>query len=128
MPSPTQCTRHVLRHYLHLPLTDSEGRAGAGLLADGDAVPGDGGVGLGEEALLHALPRALPVAQHLGNVLFIVATENICTDRGAAGLLVGLHAAEALCLDLAPAQRVAQHQQVHPHVAVRRPAVPLKQV
>ena len=57
---------------MYYVLTDSEGGAGAGLLADGNAVPGDGGVWLGEEALLHALPRTLAIAQHLHSVLLIV--------------------------------------------------------
>ena len=58
--------------YVLYALTDSEGGAGAGLLADGDAVPGDGGVWLGEEALLHALPRTLAIAQHLHTGLSLV--------------------------------------------------------
>ena len=70
MPRTTQCTR-LCMYYV---LTDSEGGAGAGLLADGDAVPGDGGVWLGEEALLHALPRTLAIAQHLHTGLLFIAT------------------------------------------------------
>ena len=56
-------------------LTDGEGCAGGGLLADGDAVPRDGGLRLGEEA-----PRGAAVA--------------VAHDGGAGGLLVGLDAAE----------------------------------
>ena len=57
-------------------LTDGEGRARGGLLADGDAVPRDGRLGLREEAARGAA---------------IVAVAHDC---GAGGLLVGLDAAE----------------------------------
>ena len=56
-------------------LTDGEGCAGGGLLADGNAVPGDGRLWLGEEA-----PRGAAVA--------------VAHDGRAGGLLVGLDAAE----------------------------------
>ena len=86
-------------------LTHSEGAAGGGLFADGDAVPGDGGVWLWEQAL----GRAASLAQH----------------RGAAGLLVRLHPAEALSVhqgDLLGGK--AQDQQVHPDIG--RPSVALE--
>ena len=71
------------------------------MLADGDAVPGDGGVGLGEQPLA----RAPGVAEH----------------GGATGLLVGLHPSEALARGAGGC--VAQHQEVHPDVG--GPPVPL---
>ena len=71
------------------------------MFTDGDAVPGDGGVGLGEQPL----DRAPSLAE----------------DGGAAGLLVGLHPAEALARG--PGGGVAQHQEVHPDVG--GPPVPL---
>ena len=58
-------------------LTDGEGRAGGGLLADGDAVPRDGRLGLREEAARGAAVVAV-----------------VAHDGGAGGLLVGLDAAE----------------------------------
>ena len=58
-------------------LTDGEGRARGGLLADGDAVARDGGLGLREEA-----PRGAAVVAVVAH------------DGGAGGLLVGLDAAE----------------------------------
>ena len=60
-----------------LSLTDGEGGAGGGLLADGDAVPRDGGLWLGEEA-----PRGAAVAVAVAH------------DGRARGLLVGLDATE----------------------------------
>ena len=45
----------------------------------------------------------------------------VAEDGGAAGLLVGLHPAEALALG--PGGGVAEHQEVHPNVG--RPPVPL---
>ena len=83
-------------------LTDSEWVAGPGLFADGDTVPGDGGVRLGQQALA----RAPWVAE----------------DSGAACLLVGLHPTETLALS--PGGGVAKHQEVHPDVG--RPPVPLE--
>ena len=77
LPPNTPLICHAPRNVLDYvctiyTLTDSEGGAGAGLLADGNAVPGDGGVWLGEEALLHALPRTLAIAQHLHTGLLLV--------------------------------------------------------
>ena len=64
-------------------------------------LPGDRGVWLGEEPLAGA--------------------PGVAEDRGAAGLLVGLHSAEALTGR--PRGGVAQHQEVHPDVG--GPPVPL---
>ena len=86
-------------------LTDSEGAAGRGLFADGDAVPGDRRVRLGEEPL----GGAARVTEH----------------RGAARLLVGLHTSEAL--SVRQAHQVGgepEDQEVDPDI--RRPPVALK--
>ena len=101
----TENTERTLREDLYV-LTDSEGAAGGGLFADGDAVPGDGRVWLGEKALGGAA--------------------GVAEDRGAAGLLVGLHPAEALAVDPEADEVVgeAQDQQVDPDVW--RPAVALE--
>ena len=86
-------------------LTDSEGAAGRGLFADGDAVPGDSGVRLGEKTL----GGAARVTEH----------------RGAARLLVGLHASEALTVRQAhQVGGKAEDQQMDPDI--RRPPVALK--
>ena len=86
-------------------LTDSEGAAGRGLFADGDAVPRDGGVRLGEKALA----GAARVTEH----------------RRAAGLLVGLHPPEALAVHAAQEMvGEPEDQQVDPDIGW--PAVTLE--
>ena len=90
---------------LHYQLTHSEGAAGRGLFADGDAVPGDGGVRLGEETL----GGAVSFTQH----------------GGPAGLLVRLHTAEALTAGEADELGgEAQDKQVDPDIG--RPSVALE--
>ena len=101
----TENTERTLREHLYV-LTDSEGAAGGGLFADGDAVPRHGRVWLGEKAL----GGAARVTEH----------------RRAARLLVGLHPAEALAVDHADeVVGKPEDQQVDPDIW--RPAMALKQ-